>query len=138
MRQCEECGHIWNGLAQCTHPYRGHPDLDNDPGYNSDNDDDDDDDDEGDGNDVYYGSDHDDDDNPSIDSNSAYQNIVYDNITNEVMSQEMEVIHQLNDGCDLICERSHFSGEFCKHGLVMCDECGHIWDGNAQCTHSNL
>jgi hypothetical protein len=139
MQQCEECGHVWNGLAQCTHPYRGHPiqqeDSDRsqdifDPGYDSDDPpqhddddgDDDDDDDEGDGDNV----------------DPEYLDMIYSDISNEVMSQEMEAIEQLNNTCDLVCQDLHFSGEFCRHSLIMCNECGHVWDGNAQCTHPNL
>jgi len=37
--------------------------------------------------------------------------------------------------CDTICDREHFLGLHCKHGLTMCTECGNLWDGNAQCMH---
>jgi hypothetical protein len=82
--------------------------------------------------------DEDADDNSLADTDVVYQNIVYDEISNDVMSQEMEALDQVYDTCDLICQGLHFSGEFCRHNLVMCDVCGHIWDGFAQCTHPNL
>jgi hypothetical protein len=110
-----------------------------DPGYDSDDMDVvSDDDDDGDDDDDDDDDDDNDETNPSIHPDSVYQNLVYDSITNEVMSQEMDVIEQLSNTCDLVCQGLHFSGEFCRHGLQMCDECGHIWDGCAQCTHPNL
>ena len=38
--------------------------------------------------------------------------------------------------CDEVCQHAFdaLKFHFCRHGMVSCDRCGHIWDGCAQCT----
>lgn len=37
--------------------------------------------------------------------------------------------------CGRLCGDLWELGEECLHDLVKCAECGHVWDGFAQCSH---
>ena len=39
----------------------------------------------------------------------------------------------IHEACHKICRREHLRNMHCEHGLMMCLDCGNLWDGNAQC-----
>ena len=39
--------------------------------------------------------------------------------------------------CDDTCLLRRAQHLYCAHGLMTCQECGHTYDGNAQCTHDH-
>ena len=42
----------------------------------------------------------------------------------------------IDDECDRECTYLHEKGiaSYCRHSMARCKNCGHVWDGNAQCT----
>jgi hypothetical protein len=128
--RCTECGHVWSGLAPCTHPG------------------------------VYINDSDSSDSDIECDWNCETDHVCqqqcrhgrtwwsdgestdYEDSASELEDANCNPPHDPElmangerTGCDLACEKLHFGGEYCRHALTMCTECAHIWDGNAQCIH---
>lgn len=65
--------------------------------------------------------------------NEIDEQSLYDYIQTNLTAKEMFDEDDLY--CDEICNYAFdkLKVYFCRHGMVKCDNCSNVWDGNAQC-----